>query len=149
MKKILSAFLAIALTSLSFGAIVAETDITYLDNGVQKTATAGTTITATNFELVNGAARVSGSESVTLGNGTVDVSGGEAVIERRGTRSLVSSVGAAGGVSYTAAGGTAKVLGNNEQALVMNRGNSALVVVMPTFNEALPGFTPVETGTPT
>lgn len=148
MKKILSAFLAIAVTSLSFGAIVAETDITYLDNGVQMTAAAGSTITGTNIELLNGAARVSGSDSVKLGNGDVAANGGEAVIERRGTRSLVSSVGTAG-VTYTAAGGAQKTLGTNEQAVVLNRGPSALVVVLPTFNTALPGFTPVVVGTNT
>lgn len=147
MKKLLSAILAIAITSISFGNIVAETDVTYLDNGVQKTASAGESISGTNIEILNGAARISGTASVTLGNGVVAANGGEAVIERRGTRSLVSSVGAAG-VTFTTSAGQ-KTLGNNEQAVILNRGASALVVVLPTFNEALPGFTPVVVGTPT
>jgi hypothetical protein len=149
MKKLLTAFLAIAITSLSFGAIVAETPVTYtIDGGTPIHANPGDVIPESgSIAIVNGAARITGSSTVGFGNGTAAANGGEAIVERRGRRSLVSSIGAAG-VEYTTSAGT-KTLGTNEQAVIFNRGPSTLVVVLPSFNTALPGFTPVVIGTST
>lgn len=149
MKKTLSAFLAIALTSIASAAIVAETPVTYtIDGGTPVQASPGDTIPESGaIAIINGAATVSGTSSVELGNGTVSANGGTAQVERRGSRSLVSSTGTPG-VEYTSASGT-KTLGTNEQAVILNRGPSALVVVLPSFNTALPGFTPVVVGTNT
>ena len=86
MKKLLTAFLAIAITSLSFGAIVAETPVTYtIDGGTPIHANPGDVIPESgSIAIVNGAARITGSSTVGFGNGTAAANGGEAIVERRG-----------------------------------------------------------------